>query len=52
MSICSEFDLFRIRIWDKENSDALVYDNKVGEDDPNADPTTAIGAGSIIIHTK
>ncbi len=46
----TDVDLFRIRIWDKNNFDALVYDNKVGETDDNADPTTAIGGGSIKIH--
>jgi hypothetical protein len=46
----TDVDLFRIRIWDKDNSDVLVYDNKVGDDDPNSDPTTAIGGGSIKIH--
>lgn len=46
----TDVDLFRIRIWDKNNNDALVYDNKVGEDDPNADPTTEITGGSITIH--
>jgi hypothetical protein len=42
-------DFFRIRIWDMDNSDALVYDNEVGAGE-NADPTTAIGGGSIKIH--
>jgi len=46
----TDVDLFRIKIWDKNNSDALVYDNKVGEIDDNADPDTEIGGGSIVIH--
>ena len=45
----TDVDKFRIKIWDKE-SDMLVYDNMVGEDDPNADPTTEITGGSITIH--
>ena len=45
-------DLFRIRIWDKDNNDLLVYDNKVGEMDPNADPTTPLGGGSIKIQSS
>lgn len=43
-------DLFRIRIFDKDNNHALVYDNKVGETDPNADSTTALSGGAIKIH--
>jgi hypothetical protein len=46
----TDVDLFRIRIWDKDSADALVYDNQVGETDPNADPTTAICGGNIGIH--
>lgn len=42
-------DLFRLRIWDKENNDALIYDNQSG-DDPNSDPATALGGGNIKIH--
>lgn len=45
-------DLFRIRIWNKDNNDALVYDNQVNEDDPTADPTTALGGGNIQIQSK
>ena len=41
-------DKFRMKIWD-EDSGALVYDNQLGSDD-NADPSTAIAGGSIIIH--
>jgi len=48
----TDTDLFRIRIWDKDNNDALVYDNQVDETDPNADPTTEIGGGSIKIQSS
>ncbi len=48
----TDVDLFRMRIWDKDNGDTLVYDNKVDESDPNADPATTIGGGSITIHKK
>jgi hypothetical protein len=41
-------DLFRIKIWDKD-LDAVVYDNQMGEAE-DANPTTAIGGGSIVIH--
>ncbi len=44
-------DRFRIKIWDKNAGDIVVYDNQMGDDD-NADVTTAIGGGSIVIHTK
>ena len=42
-------DKFRIKIWDKDNAGAVVYDNQVGEDD-DAQLTTIIGGGSIVIH--
>ena len=45
----TDSDLIRIKIWDKDNNDEVVYDNKLG-DDENSDPTTAIGGGSIVIH--
>jgi hypothetical protein len=44
----TDVDLFRIKIWDK-NNDEVVYDNQMGEGD-DADPTTAIAGGSIQIH--
>jgi hypothetical protein len=44
-------DLFRIKIWDKDNGDMVVYDNELGGAD-DADPTTAIGGGSIVIHSN
>lgn len=42
-------DKFRIKIWDKANGDTIVYDNQLGASD-GADPTTALQAGSIVIH--
>jgi hypothetical protein len=44
-------DKFRIKIWDKASSDAIVYDNQLGDSD-NGDPVTAIGEGSIVIHKQ
>lgn len=41
-------DKFRIKIWDKV-TDAIVYDNMIGAAD-DANPTTALGGGSIVIH--
>jgi len=46
-------DKFRIKIWDKNNGDAVVYDNQViGDPSDTAIPTTALGGGSINIQTK
>ena len=45
----TDVDLFRIKIWDKDNGDAVVYYNLVGADD-DANPTTEIGGGQIKIH--
>ncbi len=42
-------DKFRIKIWDKNNSDVIVYDNKMGESDDSS-AATVIGGGSIVIH--
>ncbi|MDI6033542.1 T9SS type A sorting domain-containing protein, partial [Flavobacterium sp. LB2P84] len=41
-------DKFRIKIWNTLNG-VIVYDNQTGAAD-NADATTAIGGGSIVIH--
>ncbi len=40
-------DKFRIQIWDKDDGDAPVYDNKTGESEDGA---TEIGGGQIVIH--
>lgn len=42
-------DMFRIKIWDRDNGDALVYDNQIGASD-DADPTTVLGGGNIVVH--
>jgi hypothetical protein len=42
-------DTFRIKIWDKQSNE-IIYDNELGTSD-SVNPTTAIGGGSIIIHT-
>ncbi|MBI4456927.1 MAG: hypothetical protein HY644_13665 [Acidobacteria bacterium] len=42
-------DKFRIKIWDKNSGDGLVYDNQIGVAD-NADPSTVLGGGGIVIH--
>jgi len=43
-------DAFRIKIWDIDNGDAVVYDNQPDEADDST-AATAIGGGSIVIHT-
>jgi len=45
----TDVDLFRIKIWDKDDGDAVVYDNNNGETD-DADPATEIAGGQIVIH--
>jgi hypothetical protein len=42
-------DKFRIKIWNKNNADTIVYDNMLGDPD-TSDPKTVIGGGSIMIH--
>ncbi len=42
-------DRLRMKIWDKNNGNAIVYDNKLGAPDTD-DPVTAIQGGNIIIH--
>lgn len=41
---------FRIKIWDKDAADAVLYDNQLGADD-SSDPSTSIAGDSIVIHT-
>ena len=43
-------DKFRIKIWDRGTGD-VVYDNQLGDSD-DADLTTKLAGGSIVIHTK
>lgn len=45
----TDVDMFRIKIWDEDDNDALVYDNQMDAPE-DADPTTAIGGGSIVIY--
>jgi hypothetical protein len=45
----SGIDRFRIKIWDKENNNAILYDNKSGASD-NSDSATNLESGSIVIH--
>jgi hypothetical protein len=43
-------DKFRMKIWDIASGN-IVYDNQMDKLD-TADPTTAIGGGSIVIQAK
>ena len=47
----TDVDRFRIKIWDKDGDDIVVYDNQMGAAD-DGDATTEIGGGSIVIHKK
>jgi uncharacterized repeat protein (TIGR01451 family) len=42
-------DKFRIKIWDKNNNNAVVYDNQMNQPD-TANPTTTLGGGNLVIH--
>ncbi|HUP78291.1 MAG TPA: matrixin family metalloprotease, partial [Pirellula sp.] len=42
-------DKFRIKIWNNNQGNGVVYDNMMGAAD-GADPTTTLGGGSIVIH--
>jgi hypothetical protein len=44
-------DLFRLKIWDKTNNNAVVYDTQPGAA-TTAAPTTALGGGRIQVHTN
>jgi PKD repeat protein len=45
----TDVDMFRIKIWNKDDNDGVVYDNQMEALD-DADPATALGGGSIVIH--
>ncbi|MNF56939.1 hypothetical protein D3C84_384480 [compost metagenome] len=42
-------DKFRIKIWNIDSGNTVVYDNQIGFAD-NVDATTTLGGGSIVIH--
>jgi hypothetical protein len=45
----TDADKFRIKIWDRRATDQVVYDNQMNATD-DADPTTVLGGGAIVIH--
>src|SRR5262249_57489695 len=44
-------DLLRIKVWDKNNNNAVVYDTQPGAA-TTAAPTTVLGGGRIQVHTN
>jgi uncharacterized delta-60 repeat protein len=44
-------DKFRIKFWNQNQGNGVVYDNQMGAPD-GADPATALGGGSIVIHKQ
>ena len=44
-------DTFRIKIWDKDAGNGVVYDNKMGSGDDSYDGTE-LGGGNIKVHKK
>ncbi len=51
LTASTDRDMFRIKIWDRDDADRVVYDNEIGADENDA-PTTPIGGGSIVIHRQ
>ncbi len=43
------YDKFRIKVWADGSSSQVIYDNEIGAPE-NADSSTILGAGSIVIH--
>ena len=49
----TDVDLFRIKIWDKADyNKPVVYDNNLTDESDDADPSTQIEGGNIIIHKE
>lgn len=44
-------DRFRIKIWQRDSEEDVVYDSMMGES-VTATPSTVLGGGSIVIHTR
>jgi hypothetical protein len=40
------------RIWDRNDTDRVVYDNQLDAPPGGADPTAALGGDSIVLHVK
>lgn len=46
-----EPDKFRIKIWNKNQEETIIYDNQLAAGD-DTEPTTEIGGGNIVIHKE
>lgn len=46
----SGIDTVRIKIWDKNNGDAVIYDNQLNVSDDSY-AGTALGSGNIVVHS-
>jgi PKD repeat protein len=44
-------DKFRMKIWDKDNDNQIIFDNDMGAPD-DQDPSTPLSGGQITIHNK
>ena len=44
-------DMIRLKIWDKDAGDAIVYDSGLGVSDDDA-PSVELGGGKVIIHSQ
>lgn len=49
-TISGNADKLRIKIWDKNDGEQVLYDNKIGSSDGSSD-ASELGGGSIVIHT-
>ena len=47
----ADVDLCQIKIWDKDNNEAVVYDNHI-DNSEDSESATAIGCGNIDIHKE
>jgi len=45
-----DVDKFRIKIWEKDENETVIYDNQMGDAD-DAEATDAIEGGSVVIHS-
>ena len=44
-------DRFRMKIWDEDNNNQIIFDNNMGVPD-NQDPLTPLSGGQITVHNK
>ncbi|MEW6755460.1 MAG: putative transposase [Candidatus Latescibacterota bacterium] len=51
LSQYTDVELFRIKIWDRDAGDAVVYDNRLGEAE-DSDGGTVLGGGNVSVHAQ